>query len=264
MLTGYEFLEAAYMAKMMSGGKKPVITTLTVTANGTYTAPAGVDGYSPVIVGVPDRYQEGYDKGKTDGEKEGYDNGYADGVNSVVIKPLTVTENKTYNASDYECSGFNPVNGNVPDKYQDGYDDGYDIGFKKGVEYVGGSVGPIITQYLLLVQLRHGTNPWYPLSDLVYAMLYEKVDGGWKKAAGGDNYYVGPQGAATSYEMEIVSVVLLEEEYGHAYLNLKGWNDSHTTMYEASYDIGSKWFSSAHFNSKNCTITDTEPTDIVE
>ena len=68
MLTGYEFLEAAYMAKMMSGGgKKPVITTLTVTATGTYTAPDGVDGYSPVIVGVPDRYDEGYEQGYKDG-----------------------------------------------------------------------------------------------------------------------------------------------------------------------------------------------------
>ena len=52
MLTGYEFLEAAYMAKMMSGGKKPVIRSLSVTANGTYTVPEGVDGYNPVYVNV--------------------------------------------------------------------------------------------------------------------------------------------------------------------------------------------------------------------
>ncbi len=31
----------------------PVIESLTVTENGTYTAPAGVDGYSPVVVDVP-------------------------------------------------------------------------------------------------------------------------------------------------------------------------------------------------------------------
>ena len=123
------FLEAAYMAEMQSGSDPPVIQPLSVTENGTYTVPEGVDGYGPINVAVPDRYQEGYDKGKTDGEKDGYDSGYADGVNSVVIKPLTVTENKTYNASDYECSGFNPVNGNVPDKYQDGYDAGYSDGY---------------------------------------------------------------------------------------------------------------------------------------
>lgn len=53
MLTGYEFLEAAYMAKMMSGGgKSAVIQPLTITSNGTYTTPAGVDGYNPVTSDV--------------------------------------------------------------------------------------------------------------------------------------------------------------------------------------------------------------------
>lgn len=46
---------------------KPNITSLTVTENGTYTAPAGIDGYSPVHVGVPDRYTEGYNDGYNDG-----------------------------------------------------------------------------------------------------------------------------------------------------------------------------------------------------
>lgn len=126
------FAEAARI--MIGSTQEPVIQSLSVSENGTYTVPEGVDGYNPVNVSVPDRYQDGYndgyDDGKADGEKDGYDSGYADGVNSVVIKPLTVTENKTYNASDYECSGFNPVNGNIPDKYQDGYDDGYDDGFE--------------------------------------------------------------------------------------------------------------------------------------
>ena len=58
---------AGYILGLEEGGKKPVITTLTVTANGTYTAPDGVDGYSPVIVGVPDRYDEGYEQGYKDG-----------------------------------------------------------------------------------------------------------------------------------------------------------------------------------------------------
>lgn len=34
-------------------GSTPVINPLSVTANGTYTAPSGVDGYSPVTVNVP-------------------------------------------------------------------------------------------------------------------------------------------------------------------------------------------------------------------
>ena len=35
------------------GGGAPVIEALSVTTNGTYTAPSGVDGYSPVTVNVP-------------------------------------------------------------------------------------------------------------------------------------------------------------------------------------------------------------------
>ena len=34
------------------GGADPVINSLTITENGTYTAPSGVDGYSPVTVNV--------------------------------------------------------------------------------------------------------------------------------------------------------------------------------------------------------------------
>ena len=34
------------------GGGAPIIEALSVTANGTYTAPSGVDGYSPVTVNV--------------------------------------------------------------------------------------------------------------------------------------------------------------------------------------------------------------------
>lgn len=36
-----------------SGGTEPIIEPLSVTENGTYTAPDGVHGYSPVTVNVP-------------------------------------------------------------------------------------------------------------------------------------------------------------------------------------------------------------------
>lgn len=36
-----------------SSGQEAVIQSLTIAANGTYTAPSGVDGYSPVVVNVP-------------------------------------------------------------------------------------------------------------------------------------------------------------------------------------------------------------------
>lgn len=37
----------------IKGGSDPVIEELSVTANGTYNAPTGIDGYSPVVVNVP-------------------------------------------------------------------------------------------------------------------------------------------------------------------------------------------------------------------
>lgn len=83
-------------------------------------------GFAPVTVDVPDRYQEGYDKG------------HDDGVKSVVISPLTVTANGTYSAADYSCNGFDPVNVNVPDRYQEGYEDGQEHGkytFPDGTSY---------------------------------------------------------------------------------------------------------------------------------
>ena len=124
----YHFLEAAYMAKMSGGGK---VKPITITENGTYNVSEaekaeGYVGFAPVTVDVPDRYQDGYDKG------------HDDGVKSVVISPLTVTANGTYSAADYSCNGFDPVNVNVPDRYQEGYEDGQEHGkytFPDGTSY---------------------------------------------------------------------------------------------------------------------------------
>ena len=60
------FAEAAMI--MMSGGSG-VIQSLSVTQNGPYEAPKGVDGFNPVIVNVPDRYDKGYEQGYSDGKK---------------------------------------------------------------------------------------------------------------------------------------------------------------------------------------------------
>ena len=67
MLPYFPFLEAAYMAKMC--GSPAAIQPLTVTQNGRYEAPEGVDGFNPVIVNVPDRYDKGYEQGYSDGKK---------------------------------------------------------------------------------------------------------------------------------------------------------------------------------------------------
>lgn len=62
------FAEAAMI--MMSGGSG-VIQSLSVAQNGPYEAPKGVDGFNPVIVNVPDRYDEGFQAGYTEGDNDG-------------------------------------------------------------------------------------------------------------------------------------------------------------------------------------------------
>ena len=49
----YKPSEMAAAITAISGGAEPVIEALSVTSNGTYTAPDGVDGYSPATVNVP-------------------------------------------------------------------------------------------------------------------------------------------------------------------------------------------------------------------
>ncbi len=128
ILDGGLILQALAGGGTSGGGKaKPI----TITENGTYNVSdaekaEGYVGFAPVTVDVPDRYQEGYDKG------------HDDGVKSVVISPLTVTANGTYSAADYSCNGFDPVNVNVPDRYQEGYEDGQEHGkytFPDGTSY---------------------------------------------------------------------------------------------------------------------------------
>ena len=128
MILGGGLITQALAGGGGSGGK---VKPLSVTENGTYNVSEaekaeGYVGFEPVTVDVPDRYQDGYDKG------------HDDGVKSVVISPLTVTANGTYSAADYSCNGFDPVNVNVPDRYQEGYADGQEHGkytFPDGTSY---------------------------------------------------------------------------------------------------------------------------------
>lgn len=48
----FDFVSYAMGRAAGGGGSAPVIQSLNATANGTYTAPSGVDGYSPVTVNV--------------------------------------------------------------------------------------------------------------------------------------------------------------------------------------------------------------------
>ena len=91
------FAEAAMI--MMSGGSG-VIQSLSVTQNGSYEAPEGVNGYNPVLVNVPDRYDEGY----------------SDGGEAVKAKigEKYITQNGTYYAASDGLEGFDPVVVNNP------------------------------------------------------------------------------------------------------------------------------------------------------
>ena len=77
-----------------------------------------------MTVNVPDRYDEGYQQGYSDGEAAVKDK----------IQSKTITENGTYSAADDGLDGFDPVNVNVPDNYDEGYKDGYDDGYLDGFE----------------------------------------------------------------------------------------------------------------------------------
>lgn len=72
----------------------PNLTTVSIAENGEYGPPPGYDGYSKVTVNVPSE--------------------------TANIIPLTVTEPGVYNAADYGCDGFDPVN--VSDMYKKLYE----------------------------------------------------------------------------------------------------------------------------------------------
>lgn len=52
LLTAGKYCDRDILVSASGGAVSPVIEPLEVTTNGTYTAPAGVDGYSPVTVNV--------------------------------------------------------------------------------------------------------------------------------------------------------------------------------------------------------------------
>ena len=72
---------------LSTGGRIPVIEPKNITANGTYTAPEGVDGFSPVTVNVP--------------------------ASQPVIEAKNITANGTYTAPE-GVDGYSPVTVNVP------------------------------------------------------------------------------------------------------------------------------------------------------
>lgn len=107
------------LAKQLGGGGggSATINPLSVSANGTYTATGGVDGYSPVTVNVP----------QPSGTKNIISNGdydvatYASAHVSVPgITPtgtLSITANGTYNVTNYASADVNVSGGGGDDRF---------------------------------------------------------------------------------------------------------------------------------------------------
>ena len=91
--------DMAWFLLGLANGKGGKVKPITITENGTYTAPEGYVGFNPVDVNVK---------------------------STAVIQPLTVSEPGVYNASDYGCDGFDPVN--VSDKYKKLYEQALGLG----------------------------------------------------------------------------------------------------------------------------------------
>lgn len=99
------------------GGREPVITSKTITENGTYTPSTGVDGFSPVVVNVPTPEPDLEDITIT--ENGTYTHAGHDGYDEVVVavpaadlEDITITENGTYTHTGKD--GYDEVVVNVP------------------------------------------------------------------------------------------------------------------------------------------------------
>ena len=115
-------IKTALKGKASGGGEapaEPIIEPLEVTENGTYTAPSGVDGYSPVSVNVP--IPNGYIK--PSGTLNIAENGTYDVTEKasvvvsipekeIVLQNKTIDANGTYTA-DSGYDGFGQVTVNV-------------------------------------------------------------------------------------------------------------------------------------------------------
>ena len=131
---------AGYILGLEDGGGAN-IQPLSVTENKKYNAADyGCDGFNPVDVNVPDRYDEGYKDGYDEGYKDGYDKGHADGEAAVKakIQSKTITKNGTYYAADDGLDGFDPVNVNVPAS-ETGYTLPSTISAAEFLQFVGGN-----------------------------------------------------------------------------------------------------------------------------
>ena len=227
------FAEAAMI--MMSGGSGN-IQSLSVTANGSYEAPKGIDGFDPVYVNVPDRYDEGYEDGRNSFvtshlfAKENHKTYIAselgvDGFHRVSvdindlgnIKPLDVIENKTYHAADYGCDGFDPVNVNVPDKYDDGYLDG----FESAMAYTSGEPDLSKQFYIYIGVVTNAFDEMYVQLNIFNSSDKSIVSRQMNWGYGGDK----------SFDKSITGIKWSDDRAGTITVYATAYNKSHTEKY---------------------------------
>lgn len=118
------YSDVHFLVDVPQSGRTPVLTSCTITQNGTYIPPAGVDGFSSVVAifDATAAFNSGYTSGMTDG----YSSGYTEGVDWRDAQDIrgVFAANGTYHRSN--GYGWNEVVVRVDTSaaYTSGYTDG--------------------------------------------------------------------------------------------------------------------------------------------
>ena len=234
---------------------EPVIQSKTINENGTYTAPSGVDGYSPVIVNVPSTQPVIESKTITENGTYTPDSG-VDGFAPVVvdvpetpiiIESKTITENGTYTAPS-GVDGYSPVVVNVPERplmltnnfsssnagsmwITFGIDD-MNIAWNGGSSiecYISGSQD-LISYNTLKFTIRTGTSYYntigaHAVRELYFGITENKVNVGTSPINVNwlDYRHVHDDNSAFTFTIDLTQ---LSAESAYIYISANGWNVS--------------------------------------
>lgn len=142
-------------AMIMMSGRNANIRPLSITANGPYEASKDVDGYNPVLVNVPDRYDEGYQDGSNDTRSE-IGNNPNDPTHIIIVEKTRV---------EIETNPDDPTHKKL-----------YDEGFAFADEFFNGGKEPE-KLFKLVIEMHHlYEDPLRP-QLIAYFKLYRVSDG---------------------------------------------------------------------------------------